>query len=140
MAEFKMTGTRDVLGRLKKLSDRFPARAAAALYVEGEMVMTRSKRDFVPVDLGVLRNSGFVEKPVVEDKDVHVTLGYGGAASAYALAVHETPSGFDPPSWQGTKVNFKPAGRGPKYLERPLLDSVNGMAQRLAVRLKVEKL
>ena len=63
-----------------------------ALFIEGQKIMTKSKRE-VPVDDGPLKSSGFVEKPKRTFRAVTVTLGYGGAAKAYALAVHEYPEG-----------------------------------------------
>jgi hypothetical protein len=51
-----------------------------------------------------------------------VTLSFGGAADAYAIAVHETPSEHDPPTWtimyeHGGMIRWTSAGTGPKFLE-----------------------
>jgi len=90
--------------------------AARALKREGEKIMTTSKQRFVPVDLGPLRASGFVQPVVIVGNRISVTLGFGGAASAYALIQHEN-------------MEFQHTRGGPKFLERP----VNNAARRVAV-------
>ena len=112
---------------------------AGALFLEGEVVMQQSKDVFVPKDLGTLANSGFVEPPEMQGTKASVTLGYGGAAAAYALAVHEHPSGHSPPSWQGKtadQINWNVAGSGPKYLEKPVLEAQKNLDERIARRIK----
>lgn len=90
---------------------------ADALYLEAELIMTDSKQNFVPVDSGVLRNSGTVKKPVITSKDVTVVLGYGGPAASYAVVVHEYP----PNVGQGKN----------KYLSRPLNKAERGLISRV---------
>ena len=133
MANVKITGDKKVIANLNKLARRAPIGAAAALFQEAEKVMTESKESFVPVDLGVLRVSGKVAQPDITPLGASVTMGYGGEAAAYALAIHEHPSPASPPSWAGG-VNFKRGG--PKYLERPLRNAIPGMAVRLGVKIK----
>lgn len=91
---------------------------ADALYLEAELIMTDSKQNYVPVDTGVLRNSGTVTKPVITNKSVEVTLGYGGPAADYAVVVHEYP----PNVGQGKN----------KYLSRPLNKAERGLVTRVA--------
>ena len=96
-----------------KMNQNFPEATEAtisdlkmALNASGEMVMTISKRDFVPVQTGLLQGSGFVDEAEQQGDMVVTTLGYGGAAREYAVAVHEAP-----PEW----------GQGKnKYLSKPL--------------------
>lgn len=92
--------------------------AAVALYQEGEAIMTASKRYYVPVVSGTLKNSGTVLKPVITQNKVTVTLGYGGAASKYAAIVHEYPKSY------GQKKN--------KYLSIPANIAIKNMASRIA--------
>lgn len=133
---FTVKGQREMMRKVQRLAKRMPDKAAQALHVEAERVMTTSKRDHVPVDDGTLRASGFVNPPERSGKDISISMGYGGAAEAYAVSVHETPSKHDPPSWRGVDVQFHPAGRGPKYLERPMMDAIPGMAVRIATRME----
>lgn len=126
--------------RLTEIAAAFPGRVVGAAYREGERIMTESKEHHVPVDLGDLRNSGHVQKPRREGHTIVIDLAYGGEAAAYALAVHETPSKHDPPSWVGKRVRFSPAGHGAKYLERPLMAAVPGMAKRIAEDLEFDDL
>jgi len=136
---FTVTGVPQMQRNLQRAAAQIRDKVAAALYREAERVMTKSKRDHVPVDTGTLRASGHVEQPVRKGRNVSVTLAFGGPAAPYALAVHEHLSRHSPPSWQHGHVTFSPAGRGPKYLERPLLAAVPGLAKRLAEDIALEK-
>lgn len=100
--------TNQVRSNLLKVSQAARAEAASELYLQAEAVMTESKRDYVPVDLGILRASGHVLPPVEEDRRTKVQLVFGGAAKAYAIVQHE-------------RLDFKHTTGGPKYLERPLM-------------------
>lgn len=132
---FKLTGIEKLKKKMEALARGFPDTILDAALYEGELILTDSATNHVPVDLGTLRNSRFIEGER-SGKDIEVTLGYGGAASAYALAVHEHPSQFDPPSWKSAgEVEFSPSGRGPKYLEKPLNAAIPGMASRIADNL-----
>lgn len=91
---------------------------ADALYFEAELIMTDSKMNYVPVDSGMLRNSGTVKKPTITRNSVEVVLGYGGPSADYAVIVHEAP-----PNW----------GQGKnKYLSKPLNKAERGMISRVA--------
>lgn len=136
---FKLRGAKAMQRRMEGLARKYPDRVKAAMYREGELILADSKENYVPVDLGVLRSSGFVNPPQRSGKDVSVVIGYGGAAADYALSVHETPSPHDPPTWKGTTVTFSPDGRGPKYLEKPLKAAIPDIPRRLAESLDVER-
>lgn len=136
-----ITGTKELQAVLARISGNVPLTAARALFEEAEAIMADSKEHYVPVDLGTLKNSGHVELPKIDVDGVSVQLGYGGAAKAYALAVHEHLSVHSPRSWKaaeasGRGVHFSPAGHGPKYLERPLLAAARGFSKRLADRIR----
>lgn len=142
-------GAKALAAKLRGLAARTPARVAAALYAEAELIMTRAKTEFIPVDLGTLRRSGKVHPPKITGRTIEVRLAVGDDASPYALAVHEHPSGASPPSWRGLPVgsihgvrtgqpwSVGPTGRGPKYLERPLKQAIRGMDKRIAAAVKV---
>lgn len=118
-----VNGGDKVLEGLDALVAELPQAVAAALYQEAEAIMADSKANYVPVDTGVLRDSGYVEQPEIDGNEISVTLGYGGAASAYALVQHE-------------RLDFHHTVGGPKYLERPFLDAAAGLEERLADRLE----
>jgi len=109
MAQIAWEGLGNLEQILKGAPDKAIKAAKTSLFREGEKIMTDSKRRFVPVDLGVLRASGFVDRPEVRafSKQVSVTLGFGGAAKAYALIQHEN-------------MEFRHKTGGPKYLSRPV--------------------
>jgi len=105
------------------MPDRALKALAGGVAMEGERIMTKSKR-VVPVDLGTLRASGFVERPKTVRDTVTVTLGYGGAAKAYALVQHE-------------REDFNHPGQGSaKYLERPVNEAERGFGKRVAKELE----
>lgn len=134
---------------------------ARGLRREAERVMTLSKREFVPADFGTLRDSGVVFAPVITATEVSVEFGFGGAASKYAVYVHEGTGpavgrpAFMPPlsairPWLRRhgipeKLAFAYAYaigrrglRPTKYLERPLLVRMQGMETRLAAYVTQE--
>jgi len=98
-----------------------PPTLLATLFQEANVILTASKQDYVPVDTGVLRASGFVEPPVETPNGGSVTLGFGGGAIDYAVIVHEDL----------TKQH--PVGQA-KYLEVPLRARIAGMAAVLRIR------
>lgn len=119
----EIRGTDDLRKALEALGPKSKRALARALFREGEEIMGNSKEHHVPVRDGVLRGSGHVQPPEVTDHQVVVTLGYGGAASAYALRQHE-------------EVGWHHTVGGAKYLERPTLEAAKGMGERLAAEVK----
>lgn len=131
---FEVTGLTALMQRLQALAANAPLAVAEGLAEQAEAVMTESKANYVPVDTGTLRASGYVEPPVILGQDVRVTLGYGGAAQAYALSVHENPRA-------GHTMGLSPSGRKYrhwaqvgewKYLETPFLQMSDQAAGRIA--------
>jgi hypothetical protein len=125
--EVKITGGRELVAKLSALADngRVGHAAGAAIYQEGEAIMARSKEEFVPVDLGALRSSGHVQMPEVSGNKATVEMGYGGPSAPYALEQHE-------------EMGYGHEVGGAKYLERPLLEAVPGMPERLGARMRRE--
>jgi len=111
-------GTPELRLRLKELGDRAEKELGGALYREGEKIMATSKRDYVPVDTGMLRSTGHVRLP---QKGPVVYFGYGGPASKYARVQHD--------GMYHHKIGER------KYLERPLMIAIPGMGDRIAKSL-----
>ena len=114
-----MTGDKQLRKLLLTLDDEAVQATQAALLKEGNAILKASKL-LVPVDRGTLRKSASIQVEVASPQ-VHVTLGYGGLAAPYALAVHENPrsgqtGGFSP---SGTKYRHWAAVGQWKYLETP---------------------
>lgn len=96
------------------------ATVLAALRAEAEIEMTEAKRR-CPVDTGALRASGVVTEEL-RGTDAIVRLAFGGAAASYALFVHENLQALH-------RVGEA------KFLERPLLEAVPYLADRVAARI-----
>jgi len=122
MARVSVRGIPEMRAKLNDFVLSFPDRVAEALYLEGLIEMTESKRR-VPVDTGVLRASGRVEEPQRYRGRISVTLSYGGAAENYAIIVHED-------------LDAHHSVGQAKYLESVLNESRSSMAARLAKRLR----
>lgn len=137
-----MRGASEMVKVIKEIAAKFPDRVGAAIYKRGQIVMTASKR-ICPVarDGGTLRGSGMVAKPVRKGSNISVELSYGGAAADYAIAVHETISEHDPPSWQrmyenGGIIQWTSEGTGDHFLSRPIDEAMPTMAADIAADLK----
>lgn len=115
-------GIDDLRRHLRDSERQVLAAVAGALYEEASETMTESKR-LVPVDLGVLRGSGTVFAPEVDGGRVSVTIGYGGAASDYAVVQHE-------------RVDFHHTVGQAKYLEQPVRERSSGFAVRVAAGVR----
>lgn len=140
---FELQGLDRLRARLLKAGDRAVPLLGKTMYRFAEDIMTDSKENYVPVSAkhpklerarrqkpsrgsaksgGNLKASGFVEHPHYGSVTT-VTLGYGGAAAPYALAVHENPrtgktGGFSPSGQRYT--SWSAVGQW-KYLEAPFL-------------------
>jgi len=129
---FRFENVDKVQRQLRAMPDAALLALKGALYQEASVIQTKSIK-LAPVDLGVLQNSSFVQKPVVKRTKVTVELGYGGLAKAYALAVHETPSKYSPRSWKKKEkaggIEF--TSGGPKFLERPTNEAEKGFGRRI---------
>lgn len=92
------------------------------LYRQAELIMTASKTDYVPVDTGALRASGYVTRPTITETRASVEMGFGGPAAPYAVIVHED------------LTKRHPVGQA-KFLELPLRARLAGMPAVLAMRV-----
>lgn len=106
----------------KKTAMTLDTALRTALAAETQIMFAESQR-IVPVDTGTLRRSGIIMPPRSEGKNIVVILGYGGAASAYALRQHEDLT-----------LRHK-KGKSAKYLERPVMERTKNLETRLAGRI-----
>jgi len=128
-----LTGLAEVQTRLRKAKSDTEGRLRVTLAEEANTVLDAARAS-VPVDKGELRDSGAVSPVTVEGSAFTVAVGFGsGPSAAYAAAVHETPSPFDPSSWRTTPPHFRVGG--PKFLERPIKEASEGMAERIVAKL-----
>jgi len=68
-------GIDGLIASLETFFDGYSDTAANALRIEGEKVI-RDSRPKVPVDTGLLRASGTVKEPIVNDGQIDVDMGY----------------------------------------------------------------
>ena len=102
------------LGALKGIATK---EGRAARHAEGELIMTDAKRR-TPGDTGTQRRSGSVQSD-----DKVTSLSFGGAASQYAVFVHEI------------LTNHHPVGEA-KFLENAMRHwEASGGIQRLGARI-----
>lgn len=113
----KWSGFQTALQGLKDAEDLFPEAVGVGLYLEGEQIMSQSKRE-TPVDTGRLRSTGYVAPPVRRGTQILVVLGYG---TNYAVFVHEN-----------LQARHK-VGKA-KYLQDPLEAAYVGLGMRVAKR------
>lgn len=155
---FELEGIDELKKAFKRARRRAEASLMLAMFLEAEGVMRASKRE-VPVDEGILRSSGFVKRPTIRRGRIQVVLGYGGAAKAYALYLHEgtgpavgRPKFFPPvdvmKDWARRVLGNESLGfviarsigrkglKPRKYLERPLRRKLVGMGRRVATRVR----
>lgn len=120
--DFVITGQTKAAQQLLAAAQSGSPALASALFQEAEIIMTAAKQDFVPVDTGALRASGFVEPPLLTPTGASITLGFGGPAAPYAVIVHED------------LTKRHPVGQA-KYLELPVKARLAGMPAVLAMRV-----
>lgn len=120
MLEIK--GLDQLQAQLLALSNGFTRRIGSAVRAEMELVMTQAKRR-CPVKTGTLKGSGHVDTENESGGRITaVLLKFGGPAAPYAVPVHENLEAHHP------------TGEA-KFLERPLLEAVPSLAERIAARV-----
>ena len=133
---FKFVGMSKARKQLKAMPDKALRALGEAVFIEGQKIRTEALSR-VPVDLGTLKSSIFVDRPVYKGPIVSVTIGAGGQAAAYAAAVHEYPSAASPPSWVGANVTFSARkGKGPKFISNPVQEAERGFGRRVGRTLE----
>jgi hypothetical protein len=117
--EVELKGQQEMVRAFKMLGANGPKAMGAALWKEGNNIMNAAK-EITPVKFGVLKNSGIVNLPEISGDTVSVTMGFGGAASDYAVLQHEEASFYHTPPTQY------------KFLEQPFKEAQDGMEVRIA--------
>ena len=115
-------GMDDLEGLLAKGDAQIKTVTATALMQEAQLMFAASQRR-VPVKDGHLRRSGTILPPITSGNLITIEMGYGGAASAYALVQHE-------------RQDFRhKEGQTWKYLEGPVRERIPQLASRLEQRI-----
>jgi len=148
--DVKVSGLDQVVKNLEATSEQIIQALARALYEDGNALLNEAKT-LVPVDLGTLASSGYVTLPEITGDTIEVTVGFGGAAKAYALYVHEGTgpavghASYFPPKealedWanrHGIPVGavqlaiYRRGTKPTKYLEEPFNARAKGFDQRI---------
>lgn len=126
MPKIKMTWV-DYNNFEKVVSDYTAQEVEAAMpqvLTEEAQIIFRESQRLVPVKTGVLRASGQIVPPRKKGSNWEVVIGYGGAASSYALEQHEN-----------LRYRHK-EGKSAKYLEIPAQQRSAQMADAIKNRLR----
>lgn len=98
--------------------------ALAMALTEEAQIMFRNSQRRVPVDTGTLRRSGFILPVRKTGNGYIIEMGYGGAASEYALDQHE-------------RADYRHAqGKTWKYLEIPVRERIPNLEANLKKRIE----
>ena len=128
-----LNGDKELREKLRRLGAAALPAGGRSLFESAENIMSISKEQYVPVETGTLKSSGFVQPPDTTGNNVSVYLGYGGAAAPYALAVHENPragkTGGVSPSGKKYK-RWATVGQW-KYLEQPVNENLGNVVSKL---------
>lgn len=122
--EIKLTGD-EALTRILNAGAAQSAKAIGAALLEEARLVMRESLDQVPVKDGFLKASAEVKDPKFSNGLIKVTMGYGGAASAYALYQHNAPSGF----------HYTKSGSKSHFLSDPLQAATPRIAKNLTTRI-----
>lgn len=134
----KIAGWTQLQANLRRFTSRYSERQRLTVRRTMQRVLDRAKDEFVPVDEQELKDSG---KLLVSEKGFSATIVF---SARHAIPVHEHLSQHSPYSWRvaessGAGVRFHPAGRGPKYVEKPLMEEVPKLPKLMQDDLRVER-
>jgi hypothetical protein len=141
MASFTLSGVEQLQRRIRDIERQMKNGASSILEKEvAEKIKDRAK-EYCPERSGKLVDSIVVVKSGVEQGRessgrfneqavARVSIQAGNDETPHALAVHEHPSRYSPPSWDGVEVKFTKGG--PKFLERALNEHEGEMLKALS--------
>lgn len=120
----------EVLTRVLGLAGEQVEKVVGQALLEEARILMRESLNQVPVLNAVLKTSGDVLLPVKDGRMIVVKLGYGGAASAYALYQHNAPAGWNYTK-PGTKSHFlsDPVQQGIPGIQRNLVKRIGRLAE-----------
>lgn len=140
----KLVGVEKAIKALERKAQQVNKRTTQALDQAGLLVLRRSQK-LVPVDTGILKNSGFTEVTVENGKPV-VHIGY---RAAYAIYVHENLAAAHGETYnkkyaaeiKAKKKGFNKRGKGQmaQFLALAWIDSVADIRRLLAKALRTGK-
>tara|TARA_R110000803_G_scaffold141929_2_gene208316 strand:+ start:3044 stop:3436 length:393 start_codon:yes stop_codon:yes gene_type:complete len=119
----ELVGAEDLAKILASAGAKAVPALKQALTEEAQIVFRDSQR-LVPVDTGTLRRSGIIIPVRERGNLIEVAMGYGGAASSYALRQHEN-----------LQYRHK-KGQQAKYLETPLFSRANKLLGNIKRRME----
>lgn len=122
----EVKGAAELAARLRTLATAIPVELGRALYQEALIEQKESMRR-TPVLTNALRGSHVTTKPVINGREVTVSIEVGGSAAPYAIYVHENLE-VDHPNGQA------------KFLESTINESAPFMAARLAKRIDLNRM
>lgn len=127
---YTVLGAKELRRYLARVGPEALPVVTGVLFEQAHEGFAESQR-IVPHADGILAGSGLVKPPEISATSISITLGYGGAASAYAERQHEdlTLSHPDP-----RNPNSRPTGQA-KYLEEPMRKRIPIMRQQIKERL-----
>ncbi len=130
---FIVTGDKRTALNLRLLERDTPKIVGGTLFRQAERVMTEIKTvPLVPVDTGVLRNTGHVDPPQRDARGVSVTMGFGGPAAPYAAVQHERLD-YNHPVGQA-KYLSEPLNRNLRTISRAIAAAIRDFVRRLPKR------
>jgi len=145
MASFTLSGIEQLQKRIRDIESQMKKELSSTLETEvGEKILEKAK-EYCPERSGALVDSIILVKSTVEQGRessgrfneqavARVSINVGNDKTPHALAVHEHPSKYSPPSWDGVEVKFTKGG--PKFLERALNEHEGEMLKALSGVLK----
>lgn len=142
MAGMYVTGVDELRAVLMRAPEYAQQAMGMALWREGTIIMRKSMTEYVPIDMGTLKGSAVVARPMkIGAFGVLVQMGYGGAAKAYAVKQHEDETLSHPPKRRRKRYTSKGRLKRPsrpgraKYLSLAMDERAPEIPQNLAIAI-----
>jgi hypothetical protein len=135
MAKLTLKGVPEFQRTVKVLATLFPKSARRGLYLGLELVMTDSKRNYVPVRYGILRSSGFITLDEDETK-IRGTIGFGGPAGSGNVGGETNNEDVGYAIVQHENLDYAHKVGEAKYLERPLFGGIPQIGETIVMAIK----